>query len=189
MIELVDELFWRFFTRYIPEFFKPNFFTLARLIVFGPLTLYLTIAQRYSLAFLFFALGGLMDAIDGNLARKRNLITRSGKILDPIADKILILSAAILALRYLSLWLLILYFLGEIGVILINLLLLVKKKEKGANIIGKITVLFLAASIVPWLYLFPKTPVLLLFLNFCLLIGIILRWWSLSNYIARVKFT
>lgn len=47
-------------------------------------------------AAIIFILGGITDSIDGNIARKNNLITDLGKFLDPIADKFLVDSALIL---------------------------------------------------------------------------------------------
>ncbi len=47
-------------------------------------------------ALLVFILIGLTDALDGYLARSRNEITRLGSILDPLADKILLLSGILL---------------------------------------------------------------------------------------------
>ncbi|MEZ0323014.1 MAG: CDP-alcohol phosphatidyltransferase family protein [Hydrogenothermaceae bacterium] len=46
-------------------------------------------------ALIVFVIAGLTDAIDGYIARKRNEITQFGKIIDPIADKTLLLSAFI----------------------------------------------------------------------------------------------
>ncbi len=48
------------------------------------------------IAAIIFVLAGITDSLDGNIARKRNLVTDFGKFMDPIADKLLTCSAMIL---------------------------------------------------------------------------------------------
>src|SRR5205807_10294109 len=58
------------------------------------------------LAAVVFATASLTDAIDGYLARQRNSITTFGKLMDPIADKLLIIAAlvALVSLGRLAAW-------------------------------------------------------------------------------------
>jgi phosphatidylglycerophosphate synthase len=177
-----EEWFWRFLVKYTPESLRPNHFTILRLFILAPLAIYFTLLGEYSLAFLFFLLAALSDAWDGILARRRGLVTRFGKTVDPVADKILIVAPAFLAWLYLSRPLLITYFLGEIAGALVSLTLFWQKKIIGSNTWGKITVVFLSFSVVPWLFLLPKSPTLLITLNILLGIGILLRWISFFQY-------
>lgn len=48
---------------------------------------------------IIFIIGAITDKIDGHLARKNNQITNFGKFLDPIADKILVISAMLLLIQ------------------------------------------------------------------------------------------
>ena len=70
------------------------------------------------LAFLAFAVASVTDRIDGEIARKRGLVTDFGKIADPIADKALI-GAALIGLSLLGdlpWWVTVVVLVREIGV-------------------------------------------------------------------------
>jgi CDP-diacylglycerol---glycerol-3-phosphate 3-phosphatidyltransferase len=75
----------------------PNQLTLGRLVLCAVFTFLLALETPWSgmMAFIVFVLAGLTDWLDGYLARKWDMITDMGKLLDPLADKILISAAFI----------------------------------------------------------------------------------------------
>lgn len=58
--------------------------------------LYLIFGKMYNIAAIIYALAALTDALDGHLARSRNLVTTFGKFVDPLVDKILTMAGFIL---------------------------------------------------------------------------------------------
>lgn len=76
--------------------FLPNLITLIRVILLIPLSIFL-IEENYQWALIIFFIAGFSDALDGFLAKRFSWVSRFGAILDPIADKaLLIISMAIL---------------------------------------------------------------------------------------------
>lgn len=73
----------------------PNKLTLLRvfLIPFFLLFMYIKIPFHYLIALVIFSAASITDALDGKIARSRNLVTNFGKFLDPLADKVLVISA------------------------------------------------------------------------------------------------
>ncbi len=69
----------------------PNLITLARLCAV-PGTVWLMLQHRLDLAFLLFVGAGISDAIDGWMARAWNAQSALGALLDPVADKALLVS-------------------------------------------------------------------------------------------------
>jgi CDP-diacylglycerol--glycerol-3-phosphate 3-phosphatidyltransferase len=74
----------------------PNRLTLLRLAlvpIFVALLLADFLAHHGLWALLVFALASLTDLLDGRIARRRNLVTTFGKLMDPLADKVLVMAA------------------------------------------------------------------------------------------------
>ena len=70
----------------------PNALTLARLVMV-PVFLGAFIHEAFLLALAVFILAGITDALDGYLARTLEQRSRLGAVLDPLADKLLVLTA------------------------------------------------------------------------------------------------
>jgi cardiolipin synthase len=69
----------------------PNLISLGRLLLV-PLTIWLILGGRYGVAFWVFVVAGVSDALDGFIAKRYDWRTRLGALLDPVADKALLVS-------------------------------------------------------------------------------------------------
>lgn len=76
----------------------PNTITLSRLFLTAGFIAFITSDSTWAhlTALILFVIAAASDFLDGYLARKLNLVTPLGKLLDPLADKILICSAFVL---------------------------------------------------------------------------------------------
>ena len=72
----------------------PTILTLSRIVII-PVFLYVTPGNNF-LGVLVFGVAALTDTFDGYLARKFGQVTKFGIIMDPIADKVLIIAALVL---------------------------------------------------------------------------------------------
>ncbi len=86
----------------------PNFLTVMRILLVAVLVVALLDNTHDGdvLAAVVFAAASLTDFVDGYLARSRNSITNFGKLMDPLADKLLIVAAlvALVSLHRLAAW-------------------------------------------------------------------------------------
>lgn len=75
----------------------PNKLTLLRLMLVPFFTAFMLINNKYGyfVALLIYVVASFTDFLDGKIARSRGLVTDFGKFLDPIADKVLVLSALV----------------------------------------------------------------------------------------------
>jgi len=72
----------------------PNKLTVARFIAVPIFIVVFMLGYHYMSAIIFIA-ASFTDYLDGKIARKYNLVTNFGKIMDPLADKILVISALV----------------------------------------------------------------------------------------------
>lgn len=90
-------------------------------------------------ALLIFLFASLTDALDGYFAKKNNQVTDFGKLMDPIADKILVLAAflAFVQMGIVQAWMVVVIIFREIAVTSLRILALTKGKVLQAEMGGK----------------------------------------------------
>ncbi len=79
----------------------PNKITIFRMITIPVLltTVLIPFPYHWTAALVVYFLGCVSDTVDGNIARKRHLVTDFGKLMDPLADKALVMTAFIIMVR------------------------------------------------------------------------------------------
>ena len=92
----------------------PNILTILRFFII-PFIIYYLVKDEYIYAFIMLALSGLTDVLDGAIARKFDLITNFGKLVDPLADKITQISVlcTLLFKGIIPLWIVVIVLLKE----------------------------------------------------------------------------
>lgn len=96
----------------------PNIISFLRLVLVFPF-LHFSLNHQPKIAFLIFMFAAISDALDGWIARSFNCQSHLGLILDPLADKVLILSSYLIlgAAHILPLWLVTLVFVRDITIL------------------------------------------------------------------------
>lgn len=167
----------------------PNFISLFRLLLAIPFyfslsNLHVDIIYRY-VVFGLIILAFITDILDGYIARKKKIITEFGKIIDPFADKVLVIS--IVTMLYVLDELPAIYFWIIIGrdiIIFIGGILVSKKigKVLPSNLLGKITVLIIGFFIIATIADLAETNFIYRFLFY---FSIIMSFASVVAYALR----
>lgn len=163
----------------------PNILTIFRIILV-PVYLkvfFSNIKNRYILALLIFILAGITDFLDGYIARKYNLVSKLGKILDPLADKLMTFAVLFSLVKndYIPLWILVILSLKELTMIIgASILYIFKgKKALASNIFGKLaTVFFYITTFITFLCKNSKVS------NYLFIITVFLNLLAFVNYLS-----
>ncbi|MFC1675386.1 CDP-diacylglycerol--glycerol-3-phosphate 3-phosphatidyltransferase [Candidatus Omnitrophota bacterium] len=119
-----------------------NKLTVSRIIltfVFMFFLLYFEGLWARSLSLLFFMIAAISDFFDGKIAKKKNMVTDFGKLMDPIADKVLVLAAlvALVQMQLVNSFMVMLIILREIAITSLRIFALNKGKVLSASRAGK----------------------------------------------------
>lgn len=119
----------------------PNQLTLSRFVLTGFFLAALLIPFPFheTAALVFFVAASITDYFDGAVARRRNLITNFGILMDPLADKILVCSAfiAFVELEWMPAWMVIVIVARELAITGLRLLAASKSLVLAAEGFGK----------------------------------------------------
>ncbi len=160
----------------------PNIITAVRILLLPFIYLfYLVDAIPYGkiIAVVIYLVAAVTDFLDGHLARKHNVVSNIGKMLDPIADKMLYYTGLLLIIldNILPVWACVVIFfinlMRDFAIDCLRMLAATKGTVMAANMFGKIktTIAFIA---VPWLMLLPCLPTDLSWLLVMQIIGYVL---------------
>ncbi|MBC2398944.1 CDP-diacylglycerol--glycerol-3-phosphate 3-phosphatidyltransferase [Clostridium tetanomorphum] len=129
----------------------PNILTLFRmfLIPFFILVFFSNIKNNIFYSIILFLIAGLTDVLDGYIARKKNLVTKWGIVLDPLADKLMLLTVltCLTINDIIPLWIIIIVSIKELAMIIAGAILYNKDFIIPSNIFGKMATLMFYISI------------------------------------------
>lgn len=135
---------------------KANQMTLLRILAIPFIVVLLYFPSKFSctIATIIFILASITDFLDGFLARRYNLISNVGKFLDPLADKLLIMSALVMLtyLRWVPAWISILIIGREIMVTGLRAIASEKGLVIAADKYGKLKTIFQIMALSPIIF-------------------------------------
>lgn len=129
----------------------PNILTTIRffLIPIFYIVYFSSIDNHFLIAIIIFLISGITDVLDGYIARKYNMVTKWGTLLDPLADKLMLLTAlfCLSSTNIIPIWMFIIVLGKEALMILGGILLLKNETVLPAKYYGKAATLFFYLSI------------------------------------------
>ena len=155
-----DEFLFLFIKPYWPRKISPTHVTYVRLVIgviLFVLLFFFGIEDNLLIISLFF-FGALTDLFDGSVARALNRVTEFGAMLDPIADRLLILPIAVYSLYKFDRWLLLFLLLTEIIYALVAVFHKSKIAYHSPNIFAKTKTFLLAIVFLVILIVWPARP-------------------------------
>src|SRR5437763_14823371 len=119
----------------------PNKLTLSRFVltVAFLIVMFSRMPFHETIALILFVAGGISDFLDGQIARRRKLITSFGILMDPLADKIMVCSAfiAFIELNWIRAWMVVIVVARELAITGLRLLAASKNVVLAAEGYGK----------------------------------------------------
>ena len=170
----------------------PNSLTLFRVAAVPVIVILLLFPNRLStfVGALLFSAAAITDFLDGFFARQKGLISNFGKVMDPIADKLLVSSAFIMlaSLGWIPSWVVCIIIGREIAVTGLRNIAAQKGEDISATSLGKYKTGFQIASIIPLIIHFQYFTIDFHKIGSVFLwVALILTIWSGADYFFKFK--
>lgn len=164
----------------------PNRLTMVRIFLIPLFVAVITLKIPYGdyIAAVIFVLAASTDGLDGYIARKRKQVTNLGKLMDPLADKLLVSSALIVLteLQRLPSWVTLIIIGREFAVTGLRTLAVADGIVISAGVLGKIKTVTQIVAIVA-LFFFKDLPSLLVYSS--VTVAVLFTLWSGWDYFYR----
>lgn len=167
----------------------PNKLTIARMIAV-PFFIAAYLLGYYPAALVIFVVASATDALDGKIARSRGLVTNFGKIMDPLADKILVYSALCLFIEsdIISAWMMILILAREFIVAGMRTVAASEGTVLAAGMSGKIKTVLQMVAVIVYLFALCLTdakPTVMMAGNVIFWASLVMTVYSGSEYVWK----
>jgi len=169
----------------------PNALTLSRLVAIPPLMVLLMVRfpGHDQLAAALFIVFSLTDTLDGQIARRRGTVSDFGKFLDPLADKLFVLSVLIVLVQegLVAAWVVVVIFSRELIITILRSVAAAQGRVIPAAPLGKTkTVMQMAA--VTLLILQRPYPIVVPLADLVVAVAIVFTIWSGLDYLWRFRY-
>jgi CDP-diacylglycerol--glycerol-3-phosphate 3-phosphatidyltransferase len=170
----------------------PNTLTLFRIAAVPAIVILMMFPNRVCtfVAAILFSAAAITDYLDGYVARTRGLVSNLGKVMDPVADKLLVSSAFIMltAIGWVPAWVVCIIIGREIAVTGLRSIIAENKEDVSASNLGKYKTGFQIAAAIPLLIHYPfwglkPEPIG----NFFLWGALIFTIWSGADYFIKFR--
>jgi len=170
----------------------PNSLTLFRVAAVPIIVILLLSPNRFYsfIAAMIFSAAAITDFLDGFFARQKGLVSNFGKVMDPIADKVLVSTSFILltALGWIPAWMVCIIIGREIAVTGLRSIIAQKGKDLSASSLGKYKTGFQIAAIIPLMIHFQYFTIDFHAIGTIFLwIALMLTVWSGANYFIKFR--
>ncbi|MFC1858242.1 CDP-diacylglycerol--glycerol-3-phosphate 3-phosphatidyltransferase [Thermodesulfobacteriota bacterium] len=170
----------------------PNSLTLYRVAAIPAIVILLLFPNKFCtfLAAVLFSAAAITDYLDGFFARKLGLVSNFGKVMDPVADKVLVSSAFIMLASHgwVPAWMVCIIIGRELAVTGLRNIVAEHKEDVSASNLGKYKTGFQIAAIIPLLIHYPYLGINFHGIGTFFLWGaLIFTLWSGADYFIRFR--